>query len=351
MKISACKYAGLFVAASLGGSGAALAEVPDLRIQSGGFDIRLTAGVGAQGALIDDNQPNNDNSDGEIDLFARLNAEWTSPGGILIGANVEQTNNDRETETLNTGEIYGFVATDFGRLEVGRQDGPADVLAFHAPQVGLGQVRGDFSRYAGSQALLSALDTRDAFKVIYLSPPISGLRGGISWSPEAKQNSDAINPRSRTIVKDAVELGLQFQQPFGNWIVGISGGYAFGNADPITTRADLNSWSIGAEAKRGPLRFGFAFVDRGDSNRLTRGFDQTEINTGISWVEDNWGVSFSAARTEASTQTNKLFGLGAFYSLTPNIQLRADIVNFREKRRGDPLDKGTVGLLEIQFSI
>jgi predicted porin len=351
MKISVYKYVGLFVAASTAGSGVALAEVPELRIQSGGFDIRLTAGVGAQGALIDDNQPNNDKSDGEIDLFARLNAEWTSPGGILIGANIEQSNNDRETETLNTGEIYGFVAADFGRIEIGKQDGPADVLAFHAPQVGLGQVRGDFSRYAGSQALLSALDTRDAFKVIYLSPPISGLRGGISWSPKAKQNSNAVNPRSRTIVNDAVELGLQFQQPFDDWIVGISGGYAFGNADPITTRADLNSWSIGAEAKRGPLRFGFAYVDRGDSNRLVRGFNQTEINTGISWVEDTWGVSFSAARTEASTQINKLFGLGAFYSLTPNIQLRADIVNFREQRFGDPLEKGTVGLLEIQFSV
>jgi predicted porin len=351
MKMTVYKYAGLFVAASSAWSGAALAEVPELRIQSGGFDIRLTAGVGAQGALIDDNQPNNDKSDGEIDLFARLNAEWTSPGGILIGANIEQTNNDRETETLNTGEIYGFVAADFGRIEIGKQDGPADVLAFHAPQVGLGQVRGDFSRYAGSQALLSALDTRDAFKIIYLSPPISGLRGGISWSPEAKQNANAANPRSRTIVKDAVELGLQFQQPFDDWIVGISGGYAFGNADPITTRADLNSWSIGAEAKRGPLRFGFAYVDRGDSNRLVRGFNQTEINTGISWVDDKWGISFSAARAEASTQTNKLFGIGGYYSLTPNIQLRADVVNFREKRRGDPLEKGTVGLLEVQFSI
>ena len=130
MKKSVYKYAGLFVAASAAWSGAAMAEVPELRIQSGGFDIRLTAGVGAQGALIDDNQPSSDKSDGEIDLFARLNAEWTSPGGVLIGANIEQSNNDRETETLNTGEIYGFVATDFGRVgdrQAGRSGGCARI--------------------------------------------------------------------------------------------------------------------------------------------------------------------------------------------------------------------------------
>ncbi len=329
----------------------ASAQLPELRLRAGGVDIRLQGGVAVQGVVIDDNRRNNNKTGDRVDIFARLNAEYTSADGILIGVNIEQNNNNRETETLNTGEIYGFVATDFGRLEVGRQDGPADVLAFHAPQVGLGQVRGDFSRFAGSQALLTALDTRDAFKVIYLSPPISGLRGGISYSPKANQNEDARNPRSRTLLNDAVELGLQFQQPLGSWILGVSGGYAFGEADAITTRADLNSFSIGVEARQGPLRLGVAFVDRGDSNRLTRGFDQREINGGVAWVRDNWGASLSVARTTASTETNRLIGIGGFYSVTPNIQLRADIVNFRENHRNSRLNKGTVGILEVQVSI
>lgn len=252
------------LAAALCGSAAfatpAMAQIPELRIQSGGFDLRLTGGAAVQGAIFDDDDPTTENNDGTVDLFARLNGEWTSDDGILIGANVEISNRKRETETLNTGEIYGFVASDYGRLEVGLQDGPADVLAFHAPVIGLGQIRGDASRYAGSQALLSALDTRDAFKVIYLSPPVSGFRAGVSWSPRFRQNKDALNPRARTIVKNPVELGAQFQQPVGDWILGLSGGYAFGNADPITTRADLSSWSVGTEARRGPLRLGGAYV-------------------------------------------------------------------------------------------
>lgn len=329
----------------------ATAEIPQLRIQSGGFDIRLSGGAAAQGAVFDDNDPRTDGSDGEIDLFARLNAEWTSPDGIIIGANIEQTNQQRETESLNTGEVYGFVASDYGRIEVGKQDGPADTLSLNAPVIALGQVRGDFSRYAGTQALLRAQDTRDAFKVIYLSPPISGLRGGVSWSPRVRQNSSAADPRARIILDDAFEFGLQYQRPVGEWILGFSGGYAIGEARAITTRQSLSSWSIGSEARRGPLRIGAAYVDRGSSNRLENDFDQWEVNGGVAWVEERWGVSASAAFTEARTQSNRLFGIGAFYSLTPNIQLRSDIVHFRERRAGLPAENGIVALAEIQFSI
>ena len=337
--------------AALGGE-AAHAELPRLEYRFEGFDIRLTAGAAGQVAAFSDDESATDSPDAQIDLFARLNAQWTSPGGIIIGANIEQNNRDRESEVLNAGEVYGFVASDYGRIEVGRQDGPADTLAFAAPLVALGQVRGEFSRYAGTQALLRSLDTRDSFKVIYLSPPVGGFRGGVSWSPRARQNADAVDPRARVILDNAFELGLQYQQPVGDWILGASGGYAFGEADPITTRADLSSWSLGVEARRGPLRIGGAYVDRGDSNRLDRDFDQWEINGGVGWVELDWGVAASASYTRASDSNNRLIGLGGFYRLTPNVELRADIVHFREEEEFPASrNQGFVGVLELQFSI
>ncbi|HQS68072.1 MAG TPA: porin, partial [Novosphingobium sp.] len=278
-------------------------------------------------------------------------AEWTSPSGIVVGANIEANNRDRETESLETGEIYGFVASDYGRLEVGLQDGAADMLGMAAPVIALGQIRGDFSRYAGSIALLRTLDTQDSFKVLYLSPPIKGFRAGASWSPKFRQNADAANPRSRVIVKDAVELGLQFQQPVGEWVLGASGGYAFGNADPITQRADLASWSVGAQARRGQLRIGGAYVRRGESNRLERDFNQWEVNGGVAWVEDKWGVSASSSFTKSSERSNRLFAVGGFYALTPNIQIRSDLVQFRERRVGRAAENGVVGILELQLTI
>lgn len=337
---------------ALGWTTSAFAELPRIEYQFDGFDIRLSGGVAGQVGVFDDDTPSPDSSDAQLDAFARLNAQWTSPGGIIIGVNLEQNNRARESEVLQSGEVYGFVASDYGRLEVGRQDGPADTLAFAAPLVALGQVRGEFSRYAGTQALLRPLDTRDSFKVIYLTPPIGAVRGGVSWSPEVRQNADAIDPRDRVLVDNAIELGAQYQQPVGDWILGVSGSFAFGEADPITTRADLSSWSIGTEARRGPLRIGGAYVDRGDSNRLVRGFDQWEVNGGVGWVETDWGIAASAAFTKASDRENRLFGAGGFYRLTPNIELRADVVQFREELRLDPdANDGVVGVLELQLSI
>ncbi|MBA4044654.1 MAG: hypothetical protein C0471_09585 [Erythrobacter sp.] len=341
--------------AMLVGASAAHAQddegLPRLEVQWKGFDIRLTGGAAAQGAVFDDDDPTTESPDAQIDLFARLNAQWTSPGGIIIGANVEQNSRRRASEVLEAGEIYGFVASDYGRVEVGLQDGPADTLAFAAPLVALGQVRGEFSRYAGTQALLRALDTQDAFKVIYLSPPVEGLRGGVSWSPKVRRNATAVDSRERIEVNNAFEFGLQYQQPVGDWILGASAGYATGEADPITTRADLNSWSIGAEARKGPLRIGAAYVDRGDSNRLDRGFDQWEVNGGVGWITPDWGVAGSVALTRSSDRENRLIGVGGFYQLHPNIQLRADVVSFREERFLIATDSGIASVVEVLFTI
>lgn len=337
--------------ALMAGATAAQAELPRLEVQWNGFDIRLTAGAAAQAAAFEDDEVATTSPEAQVDLFARLNAQWTSPDGIVIGLNVEQNSRRRASEVLEAGELYGFVASDYGRVEVGLQDGPADTLAFAAPLVALGQVRGEFSRYAGTQALLRALDTQDAFKVIYMSPPVGGLRGGVSWSPKVRRNATAVDSRERIEVDNAFEFGLQYQQPVGDWILGASAGYATGQADPLTTRADLKSWSVGAEARKGPLRIGGAYVDRGDSNRLDRGFDQWEVNGGVGWVTPDWGVAGSLAYTKASDRENRLVGVGGFYQLHPNIQLRADLVKFREEQRLRGVNDGLAAVMEISLTI
>lgn len=329
-----------------------LPEIGPVQLQTRGIDITLGAGASFQGAVFDGSDARSRSPDGNIDLFAEINAQWTSPGGILVGANVKASDRTRQTEAFDTGEAYLFVASDLGRIEIGRQDGPADTLSFHAPNIALGQIRGDSSRYAGGRALLSPLDTQDAFKLIYLSPPIANIRAGISWSPEVNRNPDAPDPRARTQLRNAVELGVQYQQPVGDWVLGLSAAFAGGNARPETGRADLRSWSVGGEARRGPLRLGAAFVDRGDSNRLDRDFNQREVNAGLGWVEDRWGLALSAHRTRSTPRVERGIGLGGFFRLTRNIELRADLVGFEEMRRSDGRRRGgTVALAEIQLSL
>jgi len=328
---------------------AAIPELPELRIERGGLDIRIGGVLSGQAALIDDNRPGRARTGTGYDASVRINAEWVTKGGLLFGAYVDQGRISRETEVLQTGEAFGFVSSDFGRLEVGLQDGGNEQLAFRAPILGLGQVRGDFSRYTGTQALLVAPDTGDAFKIVYLSPPVAGFRAGVSWAPKFQRNQRDPNPRDRTILRDAVEIGGNFQQPVGNWVLGVSGGWVTARAAPETGRRGLNAWNVGLDVRNGPLRIGGSYVDRGDSNRRTPGFNQREISAGVAWVMPRWGVSASAARATASTERNNLISAGGFVALNRNIQLRADLTRFVERETGRSRRSGMVGLMELAF--
>jgi hypothetical protein len=343
-----------FLAASIGvgllGAMSSTAEAQVLEYQRGGLDVELRAGASAQAAQVLDDEAGRSRSDGDFDAYVRLNLTWLTPGGLTLGANLEQTNRRRESEALQAGEAYVFATTPIGRFEAGRQDGGADQVSVRAPVIALGQIRGDFSRYAGQQALLTAPDTADAFKAIYLSPPVQGFRIAASWAPRFRRNANATAPTSRTIVRDTIELGLQYQRPVGDWVLGASAGYVRGEAAPETRRADLSAWSVGAEVRRGPLRLGASYVDRGDSNRLVRDFNQWEVSGGVAWVEDKWGASFSSAWSEASTQTYASFGVGGFYAVTDKVQVRGDLVAFRENGRTTRAVDGLVAVTEFALA-
>ncbi len=328
---------------------AAIPELPELRLERGGLDIRLGGVVSGQTALVEENSAGRARLATGYDASVRINAEWVTTGGVLFGAYIDQGRISRETEVLQTGEAFAFVSSDFGRLEVGLQDGGNDQLAFRAPILGLGQVRGDFSRYAGTQALVVAPDTGDAFKIVYLSPPIAGFRAGVSWAPKFQRNQRDPDPTDRTILRNAIEIGATFQQPVGDWVLGVSSGYVTAQAAPETRRQGLKAWNIGLDVRNGPLRIGGSFVDRGDSNRRTPGFNQREVSAGIAWVMPRWGASASMARTTASTERNRLFAVGGFYALNRNIQLRADITRFVERETGRSARRGIVGLMELAF--
>lgn len=320
-----------------------------LHTQVGGIDLTATGAVSAQAGAYEDPSSGLSDETGEWDASLIVNAEYVSPGGLVIGLRGEVDTGEREAEDLQRDEIYAYIAGGFGRVEFGEQDGPADTISIHAPLVGLGQIRGDFVRYAGTAALLSPFDTRDALKILYLSPPVAGFRAGVSYAPEFDSNSNDPNPRRRTSQKDAMELAAAYQASAGAWAGSVSVAYVTGKADPVTQRADLESWSVGGEVRRDKLSLGGAYVSRGDSNSLTAGLDENEVNAGIAWRDDKWGLAMSASETESTVFTNWLTGFGGYYDIGDHWVLRADLVTITEKRAGTVSRDGNVGIVEFSF--
>lgn len=317
-----------------------------LEKQLGPVNVELRVGAGAQAGAYETPQTGLGGDDSDFTWSASLNIERVTDGGALFGVHVEVDDGGRQVEDLARDELYLFYSSDIGRFELGEQDGAADVLSLRAPLVGLGQIRGEFSRYAGSSALLSPFDTGDAPKLVYVSAPFNGLRFGASYAPKYELNEDDPNPRNRTLQNDGVELGVQYQRPVGDWALGVSGAWVTASADAITQRADIDSWSVGLQARRDRLIVGGAFVDRGDSNRLAP-TNQDEFNVGVAWRDEKWGVALSAAVGRAEALDSRLLALGAYWNLGQYFVLRGDLVHIEERRPALPTDSGFVAVVEL----
>lgn len=332
-------FAGVF---SPGAAGALETQLGDVLLSANGA-------LSGQGGAFKDVDTGRDETSGEWDASVILNAEYVASNGLVWGARLEFDTGDRQVEDLERDEIYVYLAGGFGRLELGEQDGPADTISLHAPTVGLGQIRGDFVRYTGSPALLSAFDTRDDLKIVYLSPPIRGFRWGASYAPKVESNADATNPRRRTRQENAYELAAAYQVPVGAWALSASGAYVGAEADPITERGDISSWSAGVQATRDAFSFGAAYVDRGESNSLDPNLDQDEWNAGLAWREDRWGLAASASITQSSDDENRLVGVGGYYELNDWWIVRADAVSINEEDEDGVTSDGYVGIVEVSF--
>lgn len=322
-----------------------------LEYQLGEVSADLILAAAAQGAAYRDGPDGESESDGNLLALARLNLEWISDSGRVYGVRAETGYGTRRSEDLSADELYAYFASELGRFELGRQDGAADVMSFHAPVMALGQVRGDFSEYAGLNASLSAADTRDSPKLVYLSPPIRGVRFGVSYAPEFTVNESAADARRRIIQKDAIEAAAQYVVPLAQeWSLGASLAFVRGSAAPETQRRDLSAWGTGLELRRDELIIGAAYVDNGDSNDATA-VDEREWNAGVAWRTQRWGAAFSWAHTESIPADMSLLSVGGFYSITEHIVLRADAVLIDERPRSGIRGEYGVILFEVGIEL
>ena len=325
------------------------ASAQSLSTQVNGVDLSVSGAISAQAGAFDSVETGRSDSTGEFDASILLNAEYVGDDGLVWGARAEFDTGDRAAEDLQRDELYIYLAGSFGRLELGEQDGPADTISIHAPIVGLGQIRGDFVRYTGAPALLSAFDTRDDLKIVYLSAPEQGFRWGVSYAPKVESNSSNPVPRRRTRQENAWEIAAAYQLPVGEWAIGASAAYVGAEADPITERGDIDSYSVGLEATREKFSIGGAYVSRGDSNSLVRNLDETEWNAGVAWRDDGWGIAASASLTESTILENRLIGVGGYYEFNEWWIVRVDAVSIQEKIPGGATRDGQVGIVELSF--
>ncbi len=128
------------------------------------------------------------NTNSEIKLKASNTADNGLKYGLVIELEADQGN------TNNTDENFIWLEGDFGRVELGDQDGAANNLFVGGADVGLtyGMIdnpTGSSVSGSGADTAADVADTSDSTKITYYTPSFNGFKAAVSYAPDGSEGS------------------------------------------------------------------------------------------------------------------------------------------------------------------
>ncbi|MEM0985705.1 MAG: porin [Pseudomonadota bacterium] len=204
-----------------------------------------------------------------------------------------------------------YLRGGYGEVSAGRDTGVA--ARFFEGNVDVFTLaRGSDSRLdvSGLNIVRTRADlTGPSTKITYTTPRILGLRGGVSYTPEANAagldrnlafSADGVD---RPDIADAWEVALNASRRFRDSGVRVraGAGYASASVDrssPTETLENrVNVASIGGEISRGPVAFGASLLS---SNDGSGDGDYTAWSVGAAYEWRDWTGSLNFGRAEAN---------------------------------------------------
>ena len=284
-----------------------------------------------------------------------FSASATMDNGIQYGFQLElQTQTD---DTNSSDETWGFIDGFFGRIELGDQDDAADRIFVGGEDAAAG--RGGFNGdpfalvpagdRTGSAAAITGIGvnaTGDATKVIYFTPRVAGIQGGVSFTPDSGQTGGAAASDTGTDFQEVISVGANFSQSFNGVTVTVAGIGEFGENEAATTN-DVERFGFGGKVDYMGFSGAVGWVDNADTgissvasttgssaNGADAGY---AISAGASYSTGPWkvGVSylhgerdagtFAATGTGLADPQTDIVSVGGNYAVAPGLDLAADI--------------------------
>ena len=342
-------------------------------------EMEVTVGgyMGFQAAAFDNDAANSSDRDFQSETELHVKAKGKADNGLEYGANMELTLST--SDTTNADETNLYLAGDWGRVELGDQDGAGSEMAVLAPSVGIGQVRGSYNDFViaadrghrnsegASDTFLKAIDTNDATKVTYYSPKLAGFQAGVSYAPEVDDDADGEQVQFADNAgnhDNAFELGLHYAGEISGVGVKVGGKYTMADAKTGSGREDIGAWGLGAQLAYNGFTVGGSYVDDGDSGLATgtANDDVTKVTLGVTYETKVWGVglsyaqvdfdnagtSFEAAGATGSGGDYTAWGVGATYKIAPGLSTGVDFVAYDRDRVTGADSDGNVLITEIR---
>jgi predicted porin len=269
----------------------------------------------------------------------------TADNGLEYGFDIElQTQTD---DTVNADETWMFLEGGWGRVELGDQDGAADRMFVGGEDNVSG--RGGYNGDVGDVFNFGAINTDspalaitgDNTKVTYFTPRFAGFQFGTSWTPDTSQDGGDDTDGDDAVGNDSVyELGLNYQNTFGDIGITVAGVYIGGDHENSGVVEDPEVWGAGIDLSYAGFELGFGYADRNETNITTAataaGADAGQWwDVGLRYTTGPWqvGVGYFQSSEDniapASESEVKIFTIGADYTIAPGWRVEGD-VNFIE---------------------
>jgi hypothetical protein len=287
---------------------------------------------------------NRNTRDFELETEIVVKADGKADNGLLYGVKIELQNSTPNPGTgVGTDEASIYVGGQWGRFELGDFDGAADTLKIYAPVVGVEQIDGDYTDFAGGQPNfgMHIPNSGDSTKIMYLTPRFAGFQGGASYTPEAGDEAQrVVQLKNTSTYKDFSEFGVNYTGEFSGF--GLSAGATLTTADGTTGGGvkDFTAWNLGAQISYGPFVLGGGYVDADDF--LVPAFgaiddDQTAWHIGGSVTTGPVAIAVSFLDAEGYSGSNggysteyRAYSVGATYALAPGLTLETELTMFED---------------------
>lgn len=317
------------VGASLLFTSAAMAQDGGLEVILGGFTE--FGGTAASKDTLNDGKNRNYAFYNDNEIFVRVNG--LTDGGIRYGSKIEIEAGGEPAGDISIDEAGLFFSGNFGRVELGRDDGAEDIMFVGAEdaQAGTGGLDGDTANLGRIQLV----DTADSIKATYFTPRIAGFQLGGSWIPDGDDNANGRGSNAFVVGSDNREnlAGLG-----GNWVgvlgpvdltlsaVGLLGDVNGGNQIQSDNgfKDDQRAWAVGGLLGFGGLSFGASFNDnKGPTDDqefkllsfgLAYGFGPANVSAGY---EHDWNENSDNA---------DIFVVSGDVGLLPGVTLKGDVM-------------------------
>lgn len=238
-------------------------------------------------------------------------------------------------------ETFAYFEGVFGRFEFGRQYGVGHQLSFLAPTIFRSNNINDWEiDLTGLNTINTRNTVNNGFddfspKVVYLTPRILGLQGGVSYSPDADDCGYDFCPRTDSAFfpaqEQVIELGANFYHTFSNGTlegvsVGVSGAYLMADSKssaPIATALsvdDFESWNVGASVAVDGFTIGGSFKN---SELAVLGSNYRAYDVGATYETGAWGfmISYGADDNELTGQETTAIQGGVDFMLGSGVSV------------------------------